>query len=146
MKKVKRKDIVVMVFGVFDILHPGHLFFLEQAKKLGSVLVVVVTRDARVRMQKENNSTMSEQDRLRIVQSLRTVDRVLLGDTDIQKPTIIKRIQPDIIAIGYDQNDRHPMLLAQTSKLKKQPKVIRIKAFHPGMYSSTEYKKNALLS
>jgi len=141
MKRKYKKNCIVMVFGVFDIIHPGHIFFLEQAKKLGSKLIAVVARDVRVKLQKGITPVLQEKDRLLVMKSLYMVDKVILGDTDIYKPTVIRKIQPDVIAIGYDQDERHPMLLAQLSKLKKHPKVVRIKAFYPDMYSSTQFKK-----
>ncbi|MBI2645071.1 FAD synthase [Candidatus Uhrbacteria bacterium] len=141
MIRKNKKDTIVMVFGVFDILHPGHLFFLKCAKQLGTTLIVIVARDRRVQMQKGRSPIMREQDRLCIVRSLHIVNKAILGDTDIRKPSIIAKVQPDVIAIGYDQDERHPMLLTQLSKLKKNPKIVRIKAYRPDAYSSTQCKK-----
>jgi FAD synthetase len=141
MKNRQTKDSTVMVFGVFDIIHSGHLFFLHHAKKYGSKLIAVVTRDARVKAQKGRIPIMKEKDRLALVGSLKMVDKALLGDANARSPSIIRTIQPDIIAVGYDQNIHHPMLLAQLSTVKKKPKIMRIKAYLPHIYSSTRYRK-----
>jgi FAD synthetase len=91
----------VMATGVFDLLHPGHLFFLEEAKKLGDELVVVVARDQTARRLK-HEPYVPEQIRREMVEALKPVDRAVLGSaTDIYQTVVEER--PDIIALGYDQ-------------------------------------------
>ena len=93
----------VMAVGVFDLLHAGHLHYVEQAKKLGDELVVVVAHDDTVRKQKHEPIT-SHELRSRMVSGLKPVDAAMVGNP----PTspifdILDVIQPDIIALGYDQ-------------------------------------------
>jgi FAD synthetase len=96
----------VMASGVFDILHPGHLRYLKEAKDLGDELVVVVATDATVRRRKHEPIT-PERMRLEIISALRMVDRAYLG-TDGDMFGVVERIRPDIIALGYDQDfDEH---------------------------------------
>ena len=91
----------VMATGVFDLLHPGHLFFLEEAKKLGDELVVVVARDATAKRLK-HDPFVPETLRRQMVQALKPVDRAILGSpTDIYQTVV--DVRPDIIALGYDQ-------------------------------------------
>ncbi len=91
----------VMTSGVFDILHPGHLFYLEEARALGDELYVVVATDNTARNRK-HEPINTEDMRLRMVQALKPVDESFLGyDGDIYK--IVLEIKPDIIAIGHDQ-------------------------------------------
>ncbi|MEM3333979.1 MAG: adenylyltransferase/cytidyltransferase family protein, partial [Thermoplasmata archaeon] len=71
----------VMASGVFDILHPGHIFFLEEAKKLGNELVVVVARDSTARKLK-HQPIMNEDVRLKMVTALKPVDIAILGHED----------------------------------------------------------------
>jgi len=96
---------IVMATGTFDIIHPGHLYYLEEAKKLGgenAKLVVVVARDTTVRA-KKRIPIVDEQQRLEVVRVLKPVDEAYLGSTtDMFK--VVERIKPDIIAIGPDQN------------------------------------------
>jgi len=93
----------VMAVGVFDLLHAGHLHYVEQAKQLGDELVVVVAHDDTVRKQK--HEPITNQDlRKRMVQGLKPVDKVIIGNP----PTvpifeILGNVKPDIIALGYDQ-------------------------------------------
>ena len=93
----------VMAVGVFDLLHAGHLHYVEQAKQLGDELVVVVAHDDTVRKQK--HEPITNQDlRKRMVQGLKPVDKAIIGNP----PTvpifeILENVKPDIIALGYDQ-------------------------------------------
>lgn len=91
----------VMATGVFDILHLGHLRFLQEAKRLGDELVVVVATDATTRARKHEPIT-SQGTRLELVEALKPVDRAVLGrEGDIFD--IVEELKPDIIALGYDQ-------------------------------------------
>jgi FAD synthetase len=92
----------VMASGVFDILHPGHLRYLQEAKDLGDELVVVVATDATVRRRKHEPIT-PDMMRLELVSSLKMVDRAFLG-SDGDMFGVVERIRPDIIALGYDQD------------------------------------------
>ncbi|MBI5680500.1 MAG: adenylyltransferase/cytidyltransferase family protein [Methanobacterium sp.] len=95
----------VMATGTFDIIHSGHGFYLEEAKKLGgndAKLIVVIARDATVRA-KKRVPVVCEEQRLEVVKMLKPVDDAYLGHTgDIFK--IVEEIKPDIIAIGPDQH------------------------------------------
>ncbi|MFP4170610.1 MAG: adenylyltransferase/cytidyltransferase family protein [Methanomassiliicoccales archaeon] len=92
----------VMASGVFDILHPGHLHYLNEARKLGDELYVVVATDNTVRRRKHEPITPEEM-RLELVGSLKPVDRALLGkEGDIFQ--VVEEIRPDVIALGYDQH------------------------------------------
>ena len=91
----------VMATGVFDILHSGHLRYLQEAKLLGDELIVVVATDATVRKEKHEPIT-PEKMRLELVQALKPVDRAFLGkEGDMFE--IVKEVSPDIIVLGYDQ-------------------------------------------
>ncbi|MGA1873867.1 MAG: 3,4-dihydroxy-2-butanone-4-phosphate synthase, partial [Thermoplasmatota archaeon] len=97
----KKKGTRVMASGVFDLMHPGHLSFLQQAKALGDELIVVVARDATVQNLKRH-PIVNERSRREMVAAIRFVDAAVLGyETD--KHRIVHEIGPDIIALGYDQ-------------------------------------------
>jgi len=90
-----------MASGVFDILHTGHISYLQQAKAMGDELVVVVACDETVRKNKHEPIT-PERMRVRIADSLKPVDRAILGkEGDIFD--VVKEISPDIIVLGFDQ-------------------------------------------
>ncbi|AIZ56605.1 FAD synthase [Candidatus Methanoplasma termitum] len=91
----------VMASGVFDILHTGHISYLQQAKALGDELIVVVACDATVRKNKHEPIT-PEKMRVAIVDSLKPVDEAILGkEGDIFN--VVREISPDMIVLGFDQ-------------------------------------------
>ena len=93
----------VLAVGVFDLLHAGHLHYLEQAKSLGDYLVVVVAHDDTVRKRKHEPVTGQEL-RCRMVAGLKPVDESLIGNPpNVPIFDILPVIKPDIIALGYDQ-------------------------------------------
>lgn len=91
----------VLAGGTFNILHPGHLFFLEQAKKLGKKLIVVVASDKTVRKSKKLLEPASF--RAERIGALSFVDKVVVGD-DIDMMKVVREEKPDVIALGYDQD------------------------------------------
>ena len=93
----------VMAVGVFDLLHAGHLHYLEQAKSLGDHLTVVVAHDDTVRIRKHEPVTNHDLRR-RMVEGLKPVDEAIIGNSpDVSIFEILPLVNPDIIALGYDQ-------------------------------------------
>ena len=91
----------VMATGVFDLLHIGHLHYLEEARDMGDELVVVVATDETVR-QRKHSPIMPEETRRELVAALKPVDRAVVGHSgDMFR--IVEELQPDVIALGYDQ-------------------------------------------
>ena len=92
-----------MAVGVFDLLHAGHLHYLEEAKALGEHLIVVIAHDDTVRMRKHEPVTNHDL-RCRMVSGLKPVDEAIVGNPPtIPMYDILPNINPDIIALGYDQ-------------------------------------------
>lgn len=93
----------VMAVGVFDLLHAGHLHYLQQAKSLGNHLTVVVAHDDTVRLRKHEPVTNHDLRR-RMVDGLKPVDDAIIGNPpDVSIFEILPKVNPDIIALGYDQ-------------------------------------------
>ena len=92
----------VMASGVFDILHTGHISYLEQAKALGDELYVVVASDNTVRKNKHEPIT-PERMRVRIVSALKPVDVAMIGNDSGDMSAILDEIRPDVIVLGFDQ-------------------------------------------
>jgi FAD synthetase len=100
------KPVIVLASGVFDLLHLGHVNFLEAAKRAGgknAKLVVIIARDQTVENLKGRKPIMSENQRRTLVESLKVVDLALLGFENMDIDKIVTKIQPNIIALGYDQ-------------------------------------------
>ena len=92
-----------MAVGVFDLLHAGHLHYLQQAKSLGNHLTVVVAHDDTVRLRKHEPVTNHDLRR-RMVDGLKPVDDAIIGNPpDVSIFEILPKVNPDIIALGYDQ-------------------------------------------
>ncbi len=103
---IKKKKKVVLASGTFDLLHLGHVRFLEEAKKAGgknAELIVIVARDNTVKARKGKKPIMPEDQRRALVESLKVVDEAILGWEDFSINKVIERIKPDIIAVGHDQ-------------------------------------------
>ena len=93
----------VMAVGIFDLLHAGHLHYVEQAKSLGEELIVVIAHDETVRKQKHEPVT-GQNLRRRMVEGLKPVDRAIIGNPPgVPIFEILEQINPDLIALGYDQ-------------------------------------------
>lgn len=90
----------VMAQGTFDLLHPGHIHYLQESAALGNELYVVIARDSRMKEEKE--LVMEEGSRRIVVDALEMVDEAVLGSEDSIFDSV-ERINPDIITIGYDQ-------------------------------------------
>ena len=114
----------VMASGTFDLLHMGHIYYLNEAKKLGDELVVVVACDKTVRNLKHEPVT-SEQMRLDLIKELRIVNHAVLGKKgDMFR--IVEEIKPDIIALGYDQIHDEQKITDELKKRNIQAKVVRL--------------------
>jgi len=138
---MKREKIRVLVGGVFDILHVGHIHFLRQAKALGDELVVIVAHDETVRMQKRREPINSAEDRAEVLRALRMVDEVYIGTPGTIDYELVKRIDPDIIAIGPDQVFTCERLKEELRKHGINAEVIRI----PYLYKKDRAKTSKII-
>ena len=115
----------VMATGVFDIIHLGHLHYLEESKKLGDELVVVVATDATVRKRKHEPITPAKM-RCELVASLKPVNKAVIGKEGGDIFDIVKELKPDIITIGYDQPFKEQDLEKELDKRGLKVKVVRL--------------------
>ena len=98
------EQIVVAVSGYFDPIHVGHLEYLELAKDLGDKLIVIVNNDNQARG-KKGSSFMNQDDRLKIVASLKCVDEAIISiDRGLSQCETLAFLQPNIFANGGDRN------------------------------------------
>ena len=132
----------VMASGSFDLVHPGHLHYLSEAKKHGGKLIVVVARDSNILKFKGKKPKYNEKERLERVKQLSIVDKAILGNEG-NIFDIIGEIKPDVICLGYDQK---PATMGELKEeLKKRnikAEVTRISAFKPEVYKSSKLKKS----
>lgn len=126
------KKKVVLASGVFDLLHLGHVKFLEEAKKAGgkdAELIVIIARDSTVKKNKGRKPIMSENQRRALVESLKVVDEAVLGFENFNLGDVVERVKPDIIALGYDQMDMENGAKTYVREHGLNIKVIRISKF-----------------
>lgn len=128
----------VLVFGVFDLLHPGHVAFLKAASRHGEV-TAVVTPDAKVLAEKGVAAHFTQDERLAMVGALKGVAKAVLGDTG-PRWTVVSRLKPDVICVGYDQDASDPKFVAQMAGLRKPPTIVRVDGHEIAKYSSTKMK------
>ena len=116
----------VLATGTFDLLHPGHLLYLSEARGLGDELYVIVARDSMIKHKPK--PVVPEEQRLSMVQALRVVDKAMLGSKiDIFEP--LRKIRPDIIVLGHNQFFKEKDLEAQLRVHGIDAKVVRINSF-----------------
>jgi cytidyltransferase-like protein len=127
---------VVLVGGVFDLIHPGHIHTLKAAKSCGDVLVVVVARTSTAVMIKKDRMIYHEEKlRLELVSSLSVVDLAILGHEGTLYETV-EYIKPDIIALGYDQFHSEKEIAENCQKRNLSTRVIRLNTPLPATKSS----------
>ncbi len=125
----------VLATGTFDILHPGHVLYLEKAKELGDELYVIVSRDTMIHHKPK--PIIPESQRLRMVQALRVVDHALLGsEQDMFEP--VMAIQPDLVVLGYDQYFDEEKLRAELEHRNIECTVLRLSYQDTGLLSSSD--------
>lgn len=139
---------VVLASGAFDLVHYGHIRFLEEAKKTGgedSYLVVVVARDKTVERLKGWKPIIPEDQRRAVVESLKPVDEAILGFEDLSFEDTIRRIMPDIIAVGHDQKRIEEEAKKIIAKMGVDIRVVRIGRFGPSDLDSSSKIRRKIL-
>ena len=145
-KEGKRR--IVLASGTFDLLHLGHIRYLEEAKKAGGrnvELVVIVARDSTVEKRKGFKPVMSEDQRRALVESLKVVDEAVLGYKDFDIGKVIEMIKPDVIAVGHDQEGVERMIRGYVRERELNIKIVKISKFgEDELNSSSEIKRKII--
>ncbi len=131
---------VVLAGGVFDIIHPGHIYTLNSAKSLGDTLVVVVATDKTATKMKKRTPLHNQEYRKNLVDALSVVDLCIIGEEgDIFKT--VEKVKPEIIALGYDQVHQEKFITDGCRKLNLNVKIARLQSPNPEISSSEIEKK-----
>lgn len=127
----------VLAQGVFDVLHPGHIYYLRESATLGDELVVIVARDSTAHNQP---LLMGENDRLKMVRALEMVDQAVLGsETDMFEN--VEQVDPDVITLGYDQPfDEGELRTMLDGRGLDDVELVRIDEYHGDIVSSSEIR------
>lgn len=146
-KKGKEKRIIIAA-GTFDLLHLGHVRYLESAKKTGgpnAELIVIIARDSTVERRKRTKPIMPENQRRALVGSLKIVDQAILGYEEFDIEKVIEKIKPDVIAVGYDRTDIEQTVRYLVKKRELRINVVRIGKFgKEELDSSSKIKKKVI--
>jgi FAD synthetase len=138
----------VLAAGKFDILHLGHLAYLEQAKALAGddgELVVIIALDKIIEKERGAPPVFPQEQRRRLVEALGFVDQALLGLDTEDHAKIVIQTKPDIIALGYDQHTNLEHLEQRISEMGLHTKIIRLeKIIADGLNSSTLIRKRII--
>lgn len=138
----------MLASGTFDLLHLGHVKYLEEAKKAGgknAELIVIVARDSTVKKRKGKNPVMPENQRRALVESLKVVDKALLGYEHFSINSVLEKIRPNVIAVGYDQKGIEQAVRKAVGQTGFDIKVVRIEKFgQEELNSSLKIKKKII--
>ncbi len=143
-----KKRTVVLASGVFDLLHLGHVRYLEEAKKAGgenAELIVIVARDSTVERRKGYKPVMSENQRRALVEALKVVDEAILGYEEFDIGKVIEKIKPDVIAIGHDQDGMEKAVKDYIREKGLNIKVVRISKFSEDELDSSSKIKQKII-
>jgi len=131
---------IVLIGGVFDIVHPGHIHTLKDAKSQGDILIVVVARSSTaLKINKHRKIYHDEYLRRELVSSIRYVDYAIIGREGTLYDTV-EFVKPDIIALGYDQKHTEKEIAVNCSKRGINTQIIRLNTPIPSS-KSTQIKE-----
>ncbi|MDP2631307.1 MAG: adenylyltransferase/cytidyltransferase family protein [Candidatus Uhrbacteria bacterium] len=130
----------VLVFGTFDHLHPGHEHFLKAAQALGDELIACLSPDKIVLKLKDREVMNSYSKRKKALESAGFCDKAVQGDSSLGGYQIIKKIKPDIIALGYDQKALKADLKRWMAENEQSIVLKTISAYKPKIYKSSLLK------
>ncbi|MBT3272318.1 MAG: adenylyltransferase/cytidyltransferase family protein [Spirochaetales bacterium] len=132
----------VLVFGTFDLIHPGHINFLRQARRRGRWLIVSIARDGFVSHMKKRAPVHTEHERLTRILETRLVKEAYLADEEIGTYAVIREAKPDIICLGHDQDMLKDNLLNWLREQKIEIPVVTLSAHKAHRYKSSKIRKH----
>ncbi len=142
----KRK--IVLASGNFDLLHLGHVRYLEEAKRAGgenAELIVIVARDSTVEKMKGRKPVMSEDQRRSLVEALKVVDEAILGYEELDINKVLEKIRPDIIAVGHDQDAMEKAVRKAVAEKGLKIQIVKIGKFgKKELNSSSKIKRKVI--
>lgn len=143
-----QKKRIVLASGVFDLLHLGHVRFLEEAKRAGgrnAELIVIIARDSIVEAHKGERPIMPENQRCALVASLKVVDCAILGFQRFDIGRVVDKVKPDVIAVGYDQEDIGRTVRKYVEERNLNIKIVRIGKFEEDELDSSSKIKQRII-
>ena len=136
----------VLIAGTFDILHPGHIYLIQEAAKLGDVYVVVAT-DRNREFYSGEAPIVPEKQRLEVIRNIKNVKDAKIGRPDNDTLKTVEKINPDIILLGPDQKfSTEKLQNALKMKGMDKIKVKRLEKYYDTyeLHSSSSIKKKII--
>lgn len=133
----------VVVFGAFDVIHPGHTSFLEQARQYGDYLIASIARDSYIMDWKGKVPIHPEEVRRQYVLETGLVDEAVLGDEVPGTYGLLRRIQPDVVCLGYDQDAFRKDVTAWLAENLPDTEVVTLDPYKPEIYKSSKLNAGA---
>lgn len=138
----------VLVGGVFDVIHPGHIEFLKRAKSLAGEdgkLIVLIARDSTVEKTRGRPPIMPEEARKFIVENLKPVDEAILGFKPPSIEKVLTTVKPDIVVLGYDQDYLKKLLEDTAEKLGIKVEIVKLNKFEDYTPNSSSIIKQRII-
>lgn len=126
----------VLMVGAFDIIHPGHIQAIKEAKKLGDYLILILARDQNILKLKGHLPYYNEKARLKNLKNLKIANKAILGNLE-DKLKVIREEKPNVIAMGYDQEPPAELIVG----IKKLGvKIIRLTSFRSEIFKTSKLR------
>ncbi len=132
----------VLVFGTFDVIHPGHVSFLKQARSQGDRLVASIARDDFVKRIKGRKPMHGEEERLSHILEIGLVDEAYLSDPVTGTYSLVKRLKPDVVCFGHDQGALRKNMMDWLGKNCVSLETVTLSPYRPEMYKSSRLNKS----
>lgn len=131
-----------MLFGTFDVLHPGHLWFLKKASEYGR-LIVVLTPDKMCLHYKGLLPCRAYDDRKLCLEKISYVYKIAPADMRPGSFRILEKLRPSVIVLGYDQELLRPQLLKRLSDFNMNPDLITLPPYRRRLYRASRLRSLA---
>jgi FAD synthetase len=128
----------VLVFGTFDVIHPGHLSFLEQARRRGDRLIASIARDDFVVRFKGRKPLHGQEQRLARIRETGLVDEAHLSDPVPGTYSLIGRCEVDVVCLGHDQDVLKRDLEGWLAKNRLSVEIATMEPYKPELYKSSK--------
>ena len=133
----------ILIFGVFDLLHEGHKFFIRKSREHGDYLIASVARDSYVKKYKDRTPVHNQEERMKGLKDTGLVDEAVLSDESIGSFEIIRKMNPDCICIGYDQHSLHKKLSDWIVENKRDISIAVIPPFREDTFKTSHLLKDS---